>query len=242
MGRGTTSTIWCLAGTGLVAAAAYASFVAATWFRFGRTKSSSHDEIPDLHLEQLIPVYDVVERLQVQVSAPADRTFSVACNLHLLDSSLIHTIFRIREFVLDGTVNEHREELGLVEQATAWGWNKIAEQPGREVVFGAVTQPWVANPVFQGLSSTQFRNFQKPGFVKIAWTLRVDPVSPSKTIMSTETRVLATDADARARFRRYWSFVAPGTILIRRIALRNLKRRVEQTPDSRLFSEESLAR
>jgi hypothetical protein len=32
--------------------------------------------------------------------------------------------------------------LGLVDQAKAWGWSELAEDPGREIVFGAVTQPW----------------------------------------------------------------------------------------------------
>ena len=37
-----------------------------------------------------------------------------------------------------------------------------------------------------------------------------------------------TDAEARNRFRRYWSFVAPGVELIRLVMLRPLKHDAER--------------
>jgi hypothetical protein len=69
----------------------------------------------------------------------------------------------------------------------------LAEDPGHEIVFGAVTQPWAANPVFLALSPDEFAKFQEPGYVKIAWMLRVDPVDGGKSMASTETRVATTD-------------------------------------------------
>jgi hypothetical protein len=44
----------------------------------------------------------------------------------------------------------------------------------------------------------------------------------------TETRALATDATARARFRRYWAFASPGIALIRRLSLRPLRAEAER--------------
>ena len=49
--------------------------------------------------------------------------------------------------------------------------------PGREVVFGAVTQPWVTNVVFRALPPHEFAAFKEPGFVKIVWTLHAAPIS-----------------------------------------------------------------
>ena len=77
----------------------------------------------------------------------------------------------------------------------ALGWRMLHEEPGREIVMGAVTQPWHANVVFQGLSPEQFKAFQEPGYVKIAWTLRVEPIGASESIFRTETRVVTTDPD-----------------------------------------------
>lgn len=118
-------------------------------------------------------------------------------------SGLVRAIFMTRELVLGGKSEKNQLEMGLVDQANAWGWSTLAEQRGREIVFGAATRPWVANLVFRGLSPAEFRNFQQPGFVKIAWTLRADSIDPANSIASTETRVAATDAAGRAKFRRY---------------------------------------
>ena len=62
----------------------------------------------------------------------------------------------------------------------------------------------------------------------IAWSLRADPVDEQTSIFRTETRAVATDAAARARFRRYWAFASPGIGLIRLLSLKPLKRDAER--------------
>ena len=98
---------------------------------------------------------------------------------------------------------------------------------GREVVVGAVTQPWKANVAFRGLSPDEFATFNERGYVQIAWTLRADPITPTESVFRTETRVIATDASARAKFRRYWSVLSPGIIAIRWLMLQPLKAEAE---------------
>jgi hypothetical protein len=70
--------------------------------------------------------------------------------------------------------------------------------------------------------------FSEPEFVKITWTLRADPVDDTHSVFHTETRVCTTDAAARNRFRKYWSYVAPGVALIRLALLRPLKHEAER--------------
>ena len=71
-------------------------------------------------------------------------------------------------------------------------------------------------------------SFNEPGYVKIAWTLRVDPIDAGSSIFRTETRAIATDRAARAKFRRYWSFLSPGIVLIRRLSLPLVKKEAER--------------
>jgi hypothetical protein len=104
----------------------------------------------------------------------------------------------------------------------------LAEVPGREIVMGAVTQPWHANVVFRPLPPDEFAAFNEPGYVKIVWTLRADPRGAHASIFRTETRAVATDAYARAKFRQYWSFLSPGIILIRWASLHPLKSKAER--------------
>ncbi len=99
----------------------------------------------------------------------------------------------------------------------------LAEVPGREIVVGAVTRPWEANVTFRSVPADEFATFAEPDYVKIAWTLRADPVDDWSAAFRTETRVMPTDARAHAKFRRYWPFFSPGIKLIRRMALREVK-------------------
>jgi hypothetical protein len=86
-----------------------------------------------------------------------------------------------------------------------------------------VTRPWEANVSFRALPSQEFAAFNEPGYVKIAWTLRADPITPTQSVFRTETRAVATDASARTKFRRYWSLLSPGIIIIRWMMLKPVK-------------------
>lgn len=94
---------------------------------------------------------------------------------------------------------------------------------GRELLLGAVTKPWEADVTFLSIPPEQFAAFAAPEYVKIVWNLRADPLSSTASTFRTETRAVATDAVARARFRRYWALLSPGISLIRWLSLRPLK-------------------
>jgi hypothetical protein len=91
-----------------------------------------------------------------------------------------------------------------------------------------VTQPWEANVVFRALPPERFAAFDEPGYVKIAWTLRADPIDARTSVARTETRVTTTDAVARRKFRRYWSVFSPGILLIRYASLTIVKSDAER--------------
>src|SRR5262249_47613425 len=91
-----------------------------------------------------------------------------------------------------------------------------------------VTKPWEPNVTFRALPPGEFAAFSEPDYVKIAWTLRADPIDRTSCVFRTETRAIATDPAARSRFRWYWAFASPGIALIRRLSLRPLKRDAER--------------
>jgi hypothetical protein len=104
----------------------------------------------------------------------------------------------------------------------------LASVPGREVVVGAVTRPWEANVVFRALPGDRFAAFDEPDYVKIAWTLRADALGLTHSTFRTETRAVATDRTAAIKFRRYWSFLSPGIIAIRWVALQQVRAEAER--------------
>ena len=82
--------------------------------------------------------------------------------------------------------------------------------------------------MFRPLPAGEFRGFAETGYVKIAWTLRADPIDDARSTFHTESRACTNDRSARRRFRNYWSFVAPGVEVIRMAMLRPLRRAAEK--------------
>jgi hypothetical protein len=212
-----------LAGAAGLAGVSYALVAAVSWCRYGRVKHLAEDEGGDALLDRFLPQYEVVERHRTRVAAPAAITFAAACEMDLNRSAIVRAIFRSRERILGSHPEAAPRPRGLAALMKALGWGVLAEVPDREIVFGAVTQPWQADVVFRALQPDEFAAFREPGWVKIAWTLRADPLGAATSIARTETRVATTDPAARAKFRRYWSLFWPGIELIRRVSLRRLR-------------------
>jgi hypothetical protein len=217
---------WLGAGAGL-AAAAYAAYAGITWCRYGHPSAPAAGDDDPL-LDRFIPEYDVVERHRTLVAAPAAVTFAVAREIDLLGLPLVRPIFKAREVILGATPDRRPRPQGLLAEVQSLGWMVLAEEPDREVVVGAATRPWEPNVTFRGVPPDKFAAFAEPGYVKIAWSIRAHPTGPSSSIFRTETRVIATDADARMRFRRYWSLLSPGILLIRWLALGPIKTEAER--------------
>jgi hypothetical protein len=174
-----------------------------------------------------MPLYDVVERQHVAVGAPAGLTLDAARSLSLDDIPLARVIFKARECLFAAAPRRDDLPRGLIDEMRALGWGVLAEEPGAEIVMGAVTRPWEPNPRFHAVEPQAFVQVNPPGSVKITWTLRVDPVTDDASIFRTETRALATDTGARTRFRTYWAFLSPGIGLIRRATLCPIKSAAE---------------
>jgi len=210
-----------------VATAAYGTYVGITWYRYGNVAPPDPEEHDSL-LDRFLPVYEIAERHQIRVAAPAAVTLDAARDVDLQASPVVRTIIRAREVILGATAVDRRSPRGLLAETQSLGWGVLADIPGREVVVGAVTRPWEANVIFRPLPPDQFAAFNEAGYVKIVWTIRADPITATQSVFRTETRAVATDPSARAKFRRYWSFVSPGIIVIRWAVLGPVKKEAER--------------
>jgi hypothetical protein len=218
---------WVAAGVGL-AAASYAAWAGLAWSRYGHPRWPSDADGADVLLDRFMPDYDVAERHHTRVAAPADVTFAAAVEMDLEQSRTIRAIFRARELVMRAHADATARPRAFLAQMKTLGWGIVAEVPGREIVMGAVTQPWKADVVFRALPPGDFSRFDQPDYVKIVWTLRADPIGSGESVFRTETRAVTTDPGARAKFRRYWSLASPGILLIRRVSLGLVKAEAER--------------
>jgi hypothetical protein len=206
--------------------ASYATYAGVTWLRYGkpcRARGKDADPLLDMFMSK----YEVADRHSIRVAAPAELALAAASNVDLESCPIIRGIFKGRAWILGSKAGNTERPRGVLAQTKSLGWGVLAEKPGREIVMGAVTKPWEADPVFRAVRPEEFAAFQDPEFVKIVWTLRADPAENGESILRTETRAVATDAKARRMFRRYWSFLSPGIIAIRRVMLPAAKAEAE---------------
>jgi hypothetical protein len=208
--------------------AGYATSAGVTWVRYGHVTPGIADGSADPLLDTFMPASEVMERHHIRVDAPADVTLAAAREQELLRAPIVRSVFKARELVLGSTPSQRPMPAGILAQTLSMGWRILAEEPGRAVVVGAVTRPWEANVTFRGLPPEEFAVFEEPAYVKIVWSLRADSLDANHSIFRTETRAVATDSEARTRFRVYWSLASPGIRLIRRLSLRPLKAAAER--------------
>jgi hypothetical protein len=177
-------------------------------------------------IDRFIPAADVSERHEALIRAPAGLAFDVAEHFRLQSIPAVRAIFWLRAKLLGAHHQPMRK--GLVEETLGMGWAKLAYTPGRELVMGSVTEPWVPDVRFRPVAPDGFAAFQEPGLVKIVWTLEAEPLGPELTRFGTETRVLATDDDARGKFKTYWRKFGIGIVLIRWLGVPAIRREAER--------------
>lgn len=173
-------------------------------------------------IDRYMPEYDMVEHHSIDVDADPETAYTAARSTDLGRSIPIQILFGIRSIpaYLRG---QRRPILSLtIGDLTSVGFVVLEEQPGVELVVGAVGRFWRPTRNIERIHAEDFGQFQEPGFAKGVMNLRVDDDAPG-SILSTETRVVCTDGAARRSFGRYWRLIGPFSGLIRRLMLQKMK-------------------
>ena len=178
-------------------------------------------------IDRFIPHADVRERHETIVRAPAAVVLDVARTFDLQSLPLVRALFWLRARLMGAHVPGAAPQ-GLVAETVRMGWGVLYDDPERGFIAGAACQPWQADVIFTAIPPSQFATFAEPDQVKIVWTLEVVPEGPALTRFATETRVCATDEQARGKFRRYWRVFGVGIVLIRWLLLPAIRRQAER--------------
>lgn len=183
-------------------------------------------------LNELMPRYEFDEVHAIRLSSTPERALEAAKRATPGEMPLVRLLFAIRSLPArlagkPGLPSAKTEP--LYEQMLDLGFARLAEEPGREVVVGAIGQMWKVRggivPVVR--DADEFVAFGENGFAKVAMNFSVEHRDGGAELR-TETRIRTTDPSSRRNFERYWRVVKPGSAAVRRSWLGAARRRSER--------------
>ncbi len=181
-------------------------------------------------LDDYFPKWDFSETHSVAIRGERDEILRVIKTLPAESLPLVNVLMKIRTLPsLFRSANWYKPEPGkpVIEQITGSGFILLGETSD-EILLGIIGKFWrpAAGICLQYDGPGGFREFHEPGWAKAGWNFHVAG-EKGRAVLTTQTRILATDAKARRLFRFYWAMVRPGSGLIRSALLRKVKQKVE---------------
>jgi hypothetical protein len=198
-------------------------------------------------LEDLMPVYDVVERHHTTVRAAPATVFAAIKSFDLSESLLTRLLLFVRAVpgwlvavvkspsaaVME--LRARRAELRLADMERA-GFKVVAEDAPRELVIGVLGKFWnVRGDRCPEVTAASFAAGPPRSYALAGWNFTVEANGNGGSELRTETRVWCAD-DVRLKFRVYWLVIRPGSGLIRHEILRAIRRNAEAVASSGLES------
>jgi hypothetical protein len=206
-------------------------------------------------LDEVVPRWQFSERHEIRVRATTTAVARAATAVTAREIRGFRLLTWLRNPRLPGAGQPESllappADEPILDVALRSGFVRLAEEPGREVVFGTV----VIAPaeVLRGagadvdrmraeLTAEQVRAvLELPGYAVGVMNFRWTDAGGGWTRITTETRVLATNVAARRRFGVYWRIIYPGSALIRRAWLAAIRDRAEAAEAGAASGEELL--
>ena len=194
---------------------------------------------PQTQLDQFIPVWQFSELHSIRIAVPKEKVYVALKQVTANEIHFFNTLIWIRRFGRPGpeSILNPPPDMPLLQVAIKTSFIVLAEEPNQEFVIGtlvAAPRGWrpSGNKTPEGFKVLAAS--ESPGYAVAAMNFRLGDCVPSNTaslpctLLTTETRVYATDASSRRAFARYWRVIYPGSSLIRRMWLRAVKERAER--------------
>jgi len=219
---------WLRLGTRRRAALALAVGLALTATGIFWPLSLTQVAAPSPRLDALLPAYQAHEEHSIVVHAPRERVDRALRQVTASEITLFRTLTWLRRLGRPGpeSIMNAPEQQPILDVATRTSFLVLADEPGQELVLGTL----VAAPRPSTLADWTPEKWQAvsaPGYAKAAMNFRVEEIGPGECLLTTETRVYATDAATVRAFGRYWRVIYPGSALIRVMWLRAIRSRAE---------------
>jgi len=178
-------------------------------------------------LDEFAPKWQFRETHGIAVLAAPDRAYHAIETVTAGEITLFRALTwfrRLGRIGPDSILNAPPNE-PILDVATRTGFLLLAAQPPKEIVVGTLVMapPGAVRP----RTPDEFKAIHEPGYAKAVMNFRIDRAGLAMSVVTTETRVHATDPRTRRSFAVYWWTIRAGSGLIRRMWLRAIRRRAE---------------
>ena len=177
---------------------------------------------PPQRLDDFLSEYQFVEYHEARTDAPRAKVLEAVRQVSVADMPTATFLLRVRA-VAGGDFStppppDPRPILDVLDKPDS-GFLALDVSNPAEIVYGMVGKPWVNEPPPKVTTPEQFLEFDEPGQIKVAFNIRVVDEGDGISRISTETRIVGNDDEARRVFARYWRIIYPGSAIIRRVWL-----------------------
>jgi hypothetical protein len=179
------------------------------------------------HLDEFMPVYQFHEFHSIRIPAGREQVYRAIKSVTANEILFFRALIWIRRGGRSGpeSILNPGKDQPLLDIATKTTFLLLAEEVNQEIVAGTVVGAPPGWRRKQAAQPEDFKAVRDPGFALATMNFRVEDAGPNESIVTTETRIYATDASARRRFAAYWRVIYPGSSLIRYMWLRAIKKR-----------------
>jgi hypothetical protein len=186
---------------------------------------------PRTALDEIVPLYQFGEQHEIRIDAPPERVYDAVRAVTAREIRFFRLLTWLRSPRWPGRGRESilnpAADRPILDVALRSGFVLLKEDPGREIVFGAVVCCERRRPP---ASAEEFRALEG-SLARAVMGFHVEGLGNGGSRLVTETRVVASDAAAERRFAAYWRVIYPGSALIRRMWLRAIRSRAEATSE-----------
>ena len=166
-------------------------------------------------IDKYLPEYTFKEFHEIVIDGPIEETYKIAKNFDLSKSKLITVLFKIR-----GLPTRRMNLEGFISDM---GFSKIEERFPTENLMGF----WATSKIKPIIRYEDFINNTISARIKVVWNFNFVELSPTRTRVGTETRILCVSPMTKAVFGLYWLIIKPFSGVIRKKMLRIIKQDVE---------------
>jgi hypothetical protein len=174
------------------------------------------------YLDHFMPTYALRQVDRVAVAAAPEKAWPVVRGIDFFQFGIARLLFGIRTLPMRLFGGAPAQKTARIDDITGdTGFLILGEEKGREVVVGSVGKFWQPRIEFAKFLPGELAGFDRPGYGKLAWSLRVDPREGGGAWITFDLRVAATDAATWRRFQLYWLLIGRFSHAMRAILLRH---------------------